>query len=859
MPGQDHRARQWASAQLATRESRAPSDAASAKESRPFSLSLLKLSNVALPQAVRAAIDSGARPRVSHRLLVSLYDTQERRFFGRTWEGAEVGLDAPRDGMAIAHEADVFFHSSLIGRRCVIIVESAFVVAAGSASAVPTRSEYSGGWAVVHPFDTASQTLLDFSREDRGDEASSARAALHRGSPLAVLHLAPHEYASSLTQPASGQLAYALRTHTGLLPARHLLREHGFFSPDRPVGGLLPEQGAAAALYHPASGMQATLEFFLGDAYLEVPATLEEATRRLLGGAEASAPPGAGPAGRRAAAAAASVRILSRRLVAGTQALCGPRAGPGASEPLALQPLTEPSIARPPAAPGTACYRSATGAPARLGGVTPSPLHAIVLELQLEVEGGEVGAARRFVTLAWGCLVPLVSGRELGSSRQRIVLDRVGRAPLSDTLPLLARMGSSVPAASTVDFELRPPHDWGSHAREISETAADELLQHAFAALRPPAVSASDGAMGMAPEGTAEEEGHFSMQFAVDPSGVRGAPAAHAATPDAAVAEQPAAAQRRTKMELEDGEVAARKAFGFWSAGLQRAAFHGWALTTRLTRRARSLGAIELSVSTLQMLESVRMPALDTAVVEMHAPVTSRPIRSGPLPKNMSKHAVVSQAGGPFVERLEVLSGMRSEATLLRALEPGNASSSVRFYVRVRSSDNPAHSHIACEARVELRELLDSGADLVDHPLVLYDADGLQGAELIVAVRAVDALRKVTTAAPMATETSAGPHEAEVAGVGGQSVARPRPDAEVVMAAAAAVDERGEDAQIDGTLGRVDGTPSGGMMRAEKARAWHASQAKLEAAASDAALKESSLLVATEDWRPEAVRSQTPR
>ena len=140
MPGQDHRARQWASAQLATRESRAPSDAASAKESRPFSLSLLKLSNVALPQAVRAAIDSGARPRVSHRLLVSLYDTQERRFFGRTWEGAEVGLDAPRDGMAIAHEADVFFHSSLIGRRCVIIVESAFVVAAGSASAVPTRS-----------------------------------------------------------------------------------------------------------------------------------------------------------------------------------------------------------------------------------------------------------------------------------------------------------------------------------------------------------------------------------------------------------------------------------------------------------------------------------------------------------------------------------------------------------------------------------------------------------------------------------------------------------------------------------------------------------------------------------------------
>mgnify|MGYP004113869397 CR=1 FL=1 len=48
-------------------------------------------------------------------------------------------------------------------------------------------------------------------------------------------------------------------------------------------------------------------------------------------------------------------------------------------------------------------------------------------------------------------------------------------------------------------------------------------------------------------------------------------------------------------------------------------------------------------------------------------------------------------------------------------------------------------------------------------------------------------------------------------------------------------------------------------MRAEKARAWHASQAKLEAAASDAALKESSLLVATEDWRPEAVRSQTPR
>ena len=124
----------------------------------------------------------------------------------------------------------------------------------------------------MHPFDTASQTLLDFSREDRGDEASSARAPLHRGSPLAVLHLAPHEYASRLTQPASGQLAYALRTHTGLLPARHLLREHGFFSPDRPVGGLLPEQGAAAALYHPAAGMQATREFFVEDRSLHRPA-----------------------------------------------------------------------------------------------------------------------------------------------------------------------------------------------------------------------------------------------------------------------------------------------------------------------------------------------------------------------------------------------------------------------------------------------------------------------------------------------------------------------------------------------------------------------------------------------------------
>ena len=48
-------------------------------------------------------------------LSISLFDTEERRFFGRTWESAEVPLPrgSLRSPVDIDHDVDAYVHSSL--------------------------------------------------------------------------------------------------------------------------------------------------------------------------------------------------------------------------------------------------------------------------------------------------------------------------------------------------------------------------------------------------------------------------------------------------------------------------------------------------------------------------------------------------------------------------------------------------------------------------------------------------------------------------------------------------------------------------------------------------------------------------
>lgn len=69
-------------------------------------------------------VRSSNAPLLLHKLTASFFDSDERVFFGRTFESVETPLDfdhklmrSPQLAINVRHNLDVFTHSPLIGPR----------------------------------------------------------------------------------------------------------------------------------------------------------------------------------------------------------------------------------------------------------------------------------------------------------------------------------------------------------------------------------------------------------------------------------------------------------------------------------------------------------------------------------------------------------------------------------------------------------------------------------------------------------------------------------------------------------------------------------------------------------------------
>ena len=126
-------------------------------------------------------------------------------------------------------------------------------------------------------------------------------------------------------------------------------------------------------------------------------------------------------------AAAGHFRVVARRLVLGVHSghvVCAAAGGRAAPQLLQLQeaPASTPAGSFPDARPADLRLRSVGGASVSLEGFALSSQHAVVVELQVDVEetatnrppgstapGGAGGV--RTLTVAWGCLLPYDAAR----------------------------------------------------------------------------------------------------------------------------------------------------------------------------------------------------------------------------------------------------------------------------------------------------------------------------------------------------------------------------------------------------------------------------------------------------------------
>ena len=130
---------------------------------------------------------------MSHKLFVSLIDSDRPSFFGGTWESAEEQLDARQlraESLTIEHDIDVFVHTRLLGPRCRVVVENCFVLRHAGRT-----TEHSGGWVTLRPFERP-----DMLREDR-----KQLVGLLTDNPAVVLREGAQIVAPDAPEPRPGQ------------------------------------------------------------------------------------------------------------------------------------------------------------------------------------------------------------------------------------------------------------------------------------------------------------------------------------------------------------------------------------------------------------------------------------------------------------------------------------------------------------------------------------------------------------------------------------------------------------------------------------------------------------------------------
>ena len=412
----------------------------------PYRLTLRAVQSVSVPErfaveAEHANPDDVGAPQLFHRLSASFFDTDEKRFFGRTFESPEMPLPSgsalfrPTD---VEHDLELYFHSPLQGPRVVIVVEHAIVMRRAGVSTAPV--EHGAGWALLYPFDPAGR-LRDSSESSGGGRGgydnSQPPLDLYNGSPLALMQLQQPYDRSPFLQRSSASLVYSLRTHRALKPAIHLLSPDVFYSTTPPIPGLLPsrEPSSQGGRLLPcplgrvdSKSLQVSCRLTASQIRLTLPTALETEAAKLAY-TQMQPPP---PRGGRPPNPPAKLTTGQRRLLIAlhsTYAICADKsaqAAPPPSAPSADGRKVEPppgSLVAPKSlnleevrergAPSTGqlVLRPANNSSAALDGFVNSASVACVLELQVEVTlppppGKPYERRTKWITLAWGCYVP---------------------------------------------------------------------------------------------------------------------------------------------------------------------------------------------------------------------------------------------------------------------------------------------------------------------------------------------------------------------------------------------------------------------------------------------------------------------
>ena len=493
------------------------------KSLEPYKLTLRAVQGLQVPDSLAREIE-GSRPddlgapQLYHRLSASLFDTEERRFFGRTWEGGELQV---RDPLArstdIEHDADLYFHSPLNGSRCVIVIEHVLVVRRNGGGPTPAQ-EHGCGWCVLRPFegrlrDSSEQAGRGSSRDDQPP------MDFYQGSPLALLQLpAPFDRSPYLNR-GSAALVYSLKTHRALRPAMHLLSPDVFYSTTPPIPGLLPgrEPGRdgrllAAPLSKPdQKSVQTSCRVTASSLRITIPAYVEQELAKAAFTAQQPPPPRGG----RAPPAPAKVTTGQRRLLIAlhsSYAILADKSAQNAPPPappsLDGRQITPPpgSIIAPKSlnleevkgdrnAPrDSLVLRPTSNSTAQLDGFVNSTSVAVVFELQVEVTlpppaGKQYERRTKWVPLMWGCTVPAV---QHGSYPRLPQFPIRGRAdlkfgsmgkpcPLSfEKVPVVSGTGlKSMPFIPYLEVEVNPSPGTNTTMmeKELDSADADEAAR----------------------------------------------------------------------------------------------------------------------------------------------------------------------------------------------------------------------------------------------------------------------------------------------------------------------------------------------------------------------------------------------
>jgi len=479
------------------------------RDTVPYRLTLRGVSSLRVPERVsREADNAGAR--ISHRISASLFDTTDRRFFGRTWEGSSVPLRESRSVIDVDHDIELYFHSAQTGGRCVLVLEQTLIVEKSP------PSEHAVGWAILEVFDRTSSglgALKDVADSGRDSGRETSRVEFYSGTPLALLQpeLSPPYRRNRFLKPSQAQLSYALRGHRQMRPLLHALPVDVFTTAEEAWPGLLPsrEPGRDGRLIlspfakPETRSLQTACRLTAASVRLALGTALESETAKAA--YAAMLPPPRGGA-KPTPVPSSGLTTGQRRLLVGlhsSHALLAPksvldsREGPPVSSadgrtpgappgslvaPKVISLETDSSARAPAGAPaGTVMLRAQASSSAVLEGFVLHASVALVFELQTEVTTPNRGP-RRWISVAWGCAVLTPEPTRPPNFPQRLRVQMAfgcNGKPCPLSLEKLPDGGSALKtalpaAAPTLELEVSVPKEIDSMRKELDSQEADD-------------------------------------------------------------------------------------------------------------------------------------------------------------------------------------------------------------------------------------------------------------------------------------------------------------------------------------------------------------------------------------------------